>query len=62
VSTARHWILNCRGERVPTNPNFASYLVELDRYIQRRPGVRFFQTSRDGARIAGCAEHPHYMQ
>ncbi len=62
VSTAQHWVLNCRGERVPTNPNFASYLVELERYVESQPGVRFLQTSYDGARIAGCAEHPLYMQ
>ncbi|HEX4326611.1 MAG TPA: 6-hydroxymethylpterin diphosphokinase MptE-like protein [Burkholderiales bacterium] len=62
LDAAQHWVLNCRGERVVTNHNFSTYLVELERYIKRQPAVRFFQTSRDGARIAGCAEHPEYMK
>ncbi|MBV8621213.1 MAG: motility associated factor glycosyltransferase family protein [Curvibacter sp.] len=53
LDSARHWVLNGRGERVPTHANFASYLVELERYIRRHPGVRFIQASLDSARIAG---------
>lgn len=62
VNTARAWVLDCRGRRAITNNNFATYLVELERYIKRHPEVRFFQTSYDGARIAGAQLHPAYMR
>lgn len=62
VHAARQWVLDCRGRRAVTNNNFATYLVELERYIKRHPAVRFFQTSFDGARITGAALHPEYMK
>jgi len=51
---ARHWVADGRGQRVSTQLNFRSYLTELERYIARHPHVCFFNTSRDGARIAGA--------
>ena len=57
LDTARHWVLNGRAERVSTHPNFASYRVELERYIERHPQIRFVQRSADSAQIAGCALH-----
>ncbi|HEY4374143.1 MAG TPA: 6-hydroxymethylpterin diphosphokinase MptE-like protein [Burkholderiales bacterium] len=62
VNTARAWVLDCRGRRAVTNNNFATYLVELERYVKRHPQVCFFQTSHDGARVAGAQLHPEYMR
>jgi hypothetical protein len=53
MSIARHWVLDGRGNKVKTQLNFRSYLIELERYIVQHPEVRFFNTSRDGALIAG---------
>ncbi|MBA1242128.1 motility associated factor glycosyltransferase family protein [Pseudomonas japonica] len=55
LTHARHWVLDGHGGRVRTQLNFRSYLTELERYIARHPGVAFFNTSRDGAMIAGTA-------
>jgi hypothetical protein len=53
LTHARHWVLDGHGGRVRTQLNFRSYLTELERYIARHPQVSFFNTSRDGALIAG---------
>ena len=53
---ARRWLINGEGERVATVQNFASYLVALERYIARHPEVRFANSSRVGARIAGAVD------
>lgn len=50
---ARHWVVDGHGQRVRTQLNFRSYLIELERYIARHPQVRFYNTSRAGALIAG---------
>ncbi|MBU6258252.1 MAG: DUF115 domain-containing protein, partial [Burkholderiales bacterium] len=57
LGSGRCWALDGHGARVPTQPNFASYRVELERYIARHPGVAFIQSSAASARIAGCALH-----
>lgn len=54
LSIAKHWVLDGRGDKVKTQLNFRSYLIELERYITQHPDVRFFNTSRDGALIAGA--------
>jgi hypothetical protein len=53
LNIARHWVFDGRGNKVKTQLNFRSYLIELERYIARHPSVQFFNTSRDGALIAG---------
>ena len=58
VTHARHWVQDGRGQRVSTQLNFRSYLTELERYIARHPEVSFFNTSRDGAQIAGASYDP----
>ncbi|MDE2371901.1 MAG: DUF115 domain-containing protein [Burkholderiales bacterium] len=54
LGSGRCWALDGHGARVPTQPNFASYRVELERYIARHPDVAFEQSSAASARIAGC--------
>jgi hypothetical protein len=61
-ATATHWVLNGDGRRVKTLLNFRSYLCELERQIARHPQVRFFNTSREGALIAGTTFHPEFVQ
>lgn len=61
ASQALTWAINGHGQRVNTNPNFSAYRVELERYIARHPEVHFWSSSREGARIAGCHDHPEYL-
>jgi hypothetical protein len=61
ISSARHWLHDGRGQRVKTQLNFRSYLIELERFIALHPQVQFFNTSRDGARIAGTHYHPEFV-
>lgn len=58
VDVARHWVLDGRGDKVKTQLNFRSYLIELERYIASHPDVTFLNTSRDGAFIAGTTFDP----
>lgn len=60
LNIARHWVLDGRGHKVKTQLNFRSYLIELERYITQHPDVRFFNTSRDGALIAGAHFDPDW--
>lgn len=60
VNQAKHWLLNGHGERVRTNINFAGYRAQLERYIAAHPEVRFWNSSREGAEIAGCHYHPEF--
>lgn len=55
---AKHWVLDGHGQRIKTQLNFRSYLCELERYIAGHPQVRFYNTSRAGAMIAGTTFHP----
>lgn len=57
---SRHWLLDGRGNRVRTQLNFRSYLIELERYIALHPEVEFFNTSRDGALITGTGFDPEW--
>jgi len=58
ISASRHWVLDGHGRRVRTQLNFRGYLVELERFIAHHPHVRFYNTSRAGALIAGTAYDP----
>lgn len=53
IAAAQHWVLDGYGQRVRTQLNFRSYLIELERFVSRHPQVAFFNTSRAGAQIAG---------
>ncbi|ARW84575.1 motility associated factor glycosyltransferase family protein [Aeromonas salmonicida] len=61
ASQALSWALDGHGRRVKTNPNFSAYRTELERYIARHPEVHFWNSSREGAEIAGCRYHPEYL-
>lgn len=43
------------------NPNFRSYLCELERYIARHPEIKFYN-SRIGALIDGTSLHPEFIK
>ncbi|HXR00999.1 MAG TPA: 6-hydroxymethylpterin diphosphokinase MptE-like protein [Pseudomonas sp.] len=60
LGVARHWVRDGRGNKVKTQLNFRSYLIELERYIALHPDVQFFNTSRDGAFIAGTEFDPQW--
>ncbi|CAI8843643.1 motility associated factor glycosyltransferase family protein [Pseudomonas chlororaphis] len=62
LGSARHWVLDGHGQRVRTQLNFRSYLCELERFIVGHPQVRFYNSSRDGAMIAGTTYHPEFSQ
>jgi hypothetical protein len=61
VKAARYWLHDGHGQRVKTQLNFRSYLMELERFIARHPQVQFLNTSRDGAQIAGTRYHPEFV-
>ncbi|WP_419709014.1 motility associated factor glycosyltransferase family protein [Pseudomonas sp. NFX224] len=58
LGAARHWVLDGHGQRIKTQLNFRSYLCELERFITGHPHVRFYNSSRAGAMIAGVVFHP----
>jgi hypothetical protein len=60
MNIARHWVRDGRGNKVKTQLNFRSYLIELERYIALHPEVQFFNTSRDGALIDGTSFDPDW--
>ena len=62
VNLARHWVLDGHGQRVKTQLNFRRYLGELERYIAGHPEVRFLNSSRAGAMIAGTAFNLEFVQ
>jgi hypothetical protein len=62
LGAARHWVLDGHGRRVKTQLNFRSYLCELERFIAEQPNVRFYNSSRDGARIIGTHFHKEFTQ
>ncbi|WP_227006711.1 motility associated factor glycosyltransferase family protein [Shewanella donghaensis] len=48
-----HWVLNGHNQRVPTDLNFRAYLRYLEIYILAKPEIKFYQSSKLGAKIAG---------
>lgn len=48
-----HWVINGRGERITTILNYRGYLRDLERYIETKPQIKFFNGSDKGARIEG---------
>jgi hypothetical protein len=61
IEHADRWVHNGHGERVQSAHNFISYLCDTERYIAAHPSVKFFNTSKEGAAIAGCAYHPDFV-
>ncbi|MDY7560756.1 DUF115 domain-containing protein [Pseudomonas sp. 10B1] len=59
---AKHWVLDGHGQRVKTQLNFRGYLAVLERYIAAHPQVRFLNSSRAGAMIAGTTYDPEFCQ
>jgi hypothetical protein len=60
LGAARHWVLDGQGQRIKTQLNFRSYLCELERFIAGHPQVRFYNSGRAGAMIAGTIFHPEF--
>lgn len=56
----KHWVLNGHGDRVPTNTNFAYYLVALEYLIAISNRTAFFTASLDGAKISGTDFDPTF--
>jgi len=50
---SKHWVLNGKGEKIPTMLNYRGYLRDLERYIENIPHVRFLNGSARGALIGG---------
>jgi len=50
---ASYWVLNGRGERVPSCQNFRGYLRDLERYLALHPDLEFINCSLEGAKIEG---------
>ena len=46
-------VANGHGEQIPSVLSFQGFLRDLEDYIAQHPSVRFFNTSREGAKIAG---------
>ncbi|MCH1924525.1 DUF115 domain-containing protein [Shewanella sp. C32] len=49
-----HWLINGAGQKVPTTLNLRAYLLNLESYIARHDGIKFYQSSRAGAKIHGA--------
>ncbi len=49
----QHWVLDGHGNQVDTTAAFRGYLRDLESYIRTKPGVRFYNSSLDGAHIKG---------
>ena len=54
TNQANRWIKDGNGNNIPTHDSFISYLLELERYIKRHPGIKFWNSSKNGAFIRGC--------
>lgn len=48
------WVLDARGQRVPSQPNLIAFLRDLEQYIARTPSVRFWNAGAEGAAIRGA--------
>lgn len=55
-----HWVMNGHNEKIPTDPNFANYLVALEHLISISPRAAFFNSSKDGAVISGTDFDPTF--
>ncbi len=51
---ARPWVINGRGQRVPSRMDMVGFLRDLELYIARHKKVTFINAGRDGAEIAGA--------
>jgi hypothetical protein len=50
-------VLDVTGNPIPTSLNLLGYLRDLEDYIAQHPGVRFWNASAVGARIAGAERY-----
>ena len=50
---SNYWIFNGKGEKVRSASNMAAYLYSTEVLIFRNQNVKFYNTSLDGAKIAG---------
>ncbi|MOA66347.1 hypothetical protein D3C78_1930740 [compost metagenome] len=60
LNQAQHRVLDGHGQVVMTTASFAGYRVQLERYIAAHPKIQFWNSSRNGAAIAGCPYHPEF--
>jgi hypothetical protein len=49
-------IFNGKGEKVPSAPNMAAYLITTEALILRNKNVKFYNTSLEGAKITGTTQ------
>ncbi|MDG2474791.1 MAG: DUF115 domain-containing protein [Paracoccaceae bacterium] len=54
ANQANRWVKDGNGNDIPTHDSFISYLIELERYIERHPDIKFWNSSKTGAFIRGC--------
>lgn len=55
---ANEWTIDGYGRKVPTLRSFRSFQIGTERFIAKHPHIRFFNTSRSGAVLAGTQYHP----
>ncbi|WP_417762014.1 motility associated factor glycosyltransferase family protein [Shewanella sp.] len=49
-----HWLINGDNEKMPTSLNLRAYLRNLESFIENHSNVKFYQSSRAGAKIHGA--------
>lgn len=57
----KHWILNGRNEKVPSDTILACYLIALEHLIAISNTAAFFNASLDGAKIKGTEIDPTFL-
>lgn len=53
---SEYFIFNGKGEKVPSAPNMAGYLITVENIISKNKDVKFYNTSLDGALISGTTQ------
>lgn len=53
---SEYWIFNGKGEKVRSAPNMAAYLITTEAIILGNPSIKFYNTSLEGAKIAGTVQ------
>lgn len=56
------WVLDGRGERLPSLPNLRAYLRDLEGHIAGCPGTAFWRTDARGAAIEGAPLRPEFLR
>ena len=57
----RYLVENGRGQMIGSNSSFRGFLRKLENYIVETPRVRFYNSSREGARIEGVQWWEHAL-